>query len=68
MNEFAGSLRRKFISLLHLGLESSAHIMTEERKSANPQNFDEFNTVAVGETTTSPPKVSVRFAKSADFE
>ena len=57
MSDFAGSLPRKFFSSRHLGLESSAHKMPEERESQNPQNVDEVNNVEVGETSNSPAKV-----------
>ena len=59
MSEIAGNLPRKFISFLHLGFESSAHKVPEERESENPQNVDEVvgtNTVEVGETKLSPAK------------
>ena len=60
MSEFAGILQRKFISFQHLGVESSAHNLSEERESENPQNVvenREVNTVEVGETSNSPTKV-----------
>ena len=57
MSEFAGSLPRKFISFFHLGFESSAHNVPEERHSENPQKVDEVNTVEVGETSNSPANV-----------
>ena len=59
MSEFAGNLTRKFISFRHLGFESSAHKLSEERESGSPQKVaerDEGNTVVVGETSTSPAK------------
>ena len=59
MSEFAGNLPRKFISFRHLGFESSAHKILEERESQNPQNVverDEANTVEIGETSASEAK------------
>ena len=59
MIEFAGNLPRKFISFLHLGVESNAHKLPEERESENPQNVAEsreVNTVEIGETSASPAK------------
>ena len=61
MSEFAGNLRRKFICFHHLGFDSSAHKVPEERESKNPQNIagmEESNTVKIGETSTCPPKGS----------
>ena len=60
MSEFAGNLPRKFISFRHLGFESSAHNVPEERESENSQNFEEVvgtSIVEVGETSNSPAKV-----------
>ena len=60
MSEFAGNLPRKFISYRHLGCESNAHEVPEERESKNPQKvagMDEAKTVEVGETSNSPAKV-----------
>ena len=60
MSEFAGNLPRKFISFRHLGFESSANNVAEERESENPQNVEEVvgtNIVEVGETSNSPTKV-----------
>ena len=60
MSEFAGNLPRKFISFRHLGVESNAHELPEERESENPQNVKEIvgtSTVEVGETSSSPAKV-----------
>ena len=60
MREFAGDLSRKFISFRHLGCESSARKVPEERESENPQNVEEVvgtSTVEVGETSNSPAKV-----------
>ena len=60
MSEFAGNLPRKFISFRHLGFESSAHNVPEERDSENPQNVEEVvgrSIVEVGETSNSPVKV-----------
>ena len=60
MSEFAGNLPRKFISFRHLGLESSAHNVPEERESENPKNVEEVvgtSIVEVGETSNSPAKV-----------
>ena len=57
MSEFAGNLPRKFISFRHLGFESSAHFLPEERESERPQNvaeIDEVNTVVVDEKSNSP--------------
>ena len=56
-NKIANILPRKFISFRHLGIESSAHKLPEERESENPQNVDEVITVEVGETSNSPAKV-----------
>ena len=59
MSEFAGNLPRKFISSHHLGVESTAHKLSEERESENLQNVagsKEANTIGTGETTTSPAK------------
>ena len=59
MSEFAGNLPRKFISFRHLGVESNAHELPEERESENPQNVAEsraMNTVEIGETSASPAK------------
>ena len=61
MSEFAGILTRRFISFRHLGFESSAHKLPEERESENPQIVAERGeeiTVEIGETSTSPPKGS----------
>ena len=60
MSDFAGNLPLKFISFRHLGFESKAHILTEERECDNPQNvaeIDEVNTVVVGETSNFAAKV-----------
>ena len=60
MSEFAGNLPRKFTISRHLGFESSAHKLPEERESENPQNvaeIDEANTFGIGETSNSPAKV-----------
>ena len=60
MSEFAGNLPRKFNSFCHLGVESNAHKLSEERESENPQDVAESieaNTVEVGETNLSPAKV-----------
>ena len=60
MIDFAGNLPRKFISLRHLGVESNAHKLPEERESENPQKVaesGEVNTVEIGETSASPAKV-----------
>ena len=59
MSEFAGNLPQKFISFPHLGVESNAHKLPEERESENPQDVAESiegNTVEVGETNLSPAK------------
>ena len=59
MSEFAGNLARKFISFRHLGVESNAHKLPEERKSENLQNVaesKEANTIETSETTASPAK------------
>ena len=64
MSEFAGNLPRKFIGFRHLGCESSAHKVPEERESEDPQNVAEIkeaNTVEVGETNLSPAKVMSLF-------
>ena len=60
MRKFAGNLPRKFISFRHLGVESSAHNVPEERESESPQNVEEVvgtSTVEIGETSNSPAKV-----------
>ena len=60
MSDFAGNLPRKFISFRHLGFESSAHKVPEERELENPQSVDEVvgaNTVEIGETSKAPTKV-----------
>ena len=60
MSEFLGTLPRKLINFRHLGCESSAHEVPEERESENPQNDEEVvgtSTVNVGETSNSPGKV-----------
>ena len=60
MSEFAGNLPRKFISLRHLGVESSAHNLPKELESENPQNVEEVvgtGTVETGETSNSPAEV-----------
>ena len=57
MSEFAGNLPRKFISFRHLGCESSAHKVPEERESENPQNV-----VEVDETNLSPAEVMSVFS------
>ena len=60
MSEFAGNLPRKFSSFRHLGVESNAHELPEERESEKPQNVaesKEANTVEVGGTNLSPAKV-----------
>ena len=59
MSEFAGTLPRKFFSFRHLGFESSAHNLPEERESENPQKVEEVvgtSTVEVGETSNAPAK------------
>ena len=59
MSEFAGNFPRKFISFRHLGFESSAHNVPEERESENPQNVEEItgtSFVEVAETSNSPEK------------
>ena len=64
MSEFVGNLLRKFISFHHLGVETSAHNLTEERESGSPQKVaecDEVITFVVGETLTSPAKSSSSF-------
>ena len=61
MSDFAGLLPRKFISFCHLGDESSAHNLPEERQSENLQNVTErkeANTIGIGETSLSPAKSS----------
>ena len=60
MSEFAGNLPQKFIRFRHLGFESSAHDVPEERESENPQIVEEVvgtSIVEVGETSSSPAKV-----------
>ena len=59
MSEFAGNLPRKVVSFRHLGVESSAHKLPEERESENSQNVaesKEANTIETSETTTSAAK------------
>ena len=59
MSEFAGNLPRKFISFRHLGVESNAHKLPEERESGNLQNVAESkaaNTIEIGATKLSPAK------------
>ena len=61
MSDFAGNLPQKYINFHHLGFQSSAHNVPEERESKNSQNvagMEESNTVEIGETPTSPPKSS----------
>ena len=61
MSDFAGILPRTFISFCHLGFESSADKLPEERKSENSQNvarMEEANTFQIGETSASPAKSS----------
>ena len=61
MSEFDGNLPGKFISFRHLGVETSAHKLPEERESETPQNVAErkvANTIEIGETSTSPSKSS----------
>ena len=61
MSEFAGNLPQKFISFRHLGVESKAHNLPEERDSENPQNVAESreaNTLEIGQATPSPAKAS----------
>ena len=60
MSEIADNLPRKFISFRHLGFESSAHNVPEERESENPQIAEEVvvtSIVEFGETSNSPAKV-----------
>ena len=57
MSDFAGNLPRKFVSFRHLCVKSSAHKVSEERESENPQSVDEVNTVEVGKTSNSAAKV-----------
>ena len=57
MSDFAGNLPLKFIRFRHLGVESSAHKLPEERESENPHNVDEVISLAVGETSNIPAKV-----------
>ena len=64
MSEFTGNLPRKFFIFRHLGVESNAHKLPEERESENPQNVaesKEANTVEVGKTNFSPAKVMSAF-------
>ena len=61
MSEIAGNLTRNFISFRHLGVESSANNLPEERESENPQNVaesKETKTIEIGEASTSPAKSS----------
>ena len=56
-SKFAGHIPHKLFSFRHLGVESSAQKLPEERESENPQNvvgMCETNTVETGETSTSP--------------
>ena len=59
MSEFAGNLQRKFISYRHLGFESSAHILSEERESENLKNVEVsgVDTAMIGESSNSRAKV-----------
>ena len=57
MSEFAGNLPGKFISFCHLGVESNAHELPEERESEDPQNV-----VEVGETNLFPAEVMSVFS------
>ena len=57
MSEVAGNLPRKFISFRHLGVESNAHGLPEERELEDPQNV-----VEVGETNLSPAEVMSVFS------
>ena len=60
MSEFAGNLPRKFLSFRHLGVESSAHNLPEERESDSPRvvaESREVNTFETGVTSNSPAKV-----------
>ena len=59
MSELAGSLPRKFISFRHLGVESNAHELPEERELEDPQNVAEMKetmTMQIGETCDSSAK------------
>ena len=61
MSDFAGNLPRKFFSFRHLGVESSAHKLPENRDAENSRNvagMKAANTVKIGETSTSPLKDS----------
>ena len=61
MSEIAGNIPRKFNNFRHLGIESSPHKLPEERESDYCQNvagMDEADTVEIGETSSSPAKVS----------
>ena len=61
MREIAGNLPLRFFIFCHLGFETSAHKLPEERESENPRNvagMEQANTVEIGETSTSPPKGS----------
>ena len=60
MSEFVGNLPQKFIGFRHLGFQSSAHTLPEERESENPHNvagIEKVNTVMVSETSNSSAKV-----------
>ena len=53
MRDFAGNLPRKFFRFRHLGFESSAHKLPEDRESENPQivaGMEDAKTVETGET------------------
>ena len=59
MSEFAGNLPRKFISFRHLGVESKAHELPEERELEDPQNVAEMKEtmiMQIGETCASSAK------------
>ena len=61
MSEFTVNLPHKFNFFRHLGSEPSARILPEERELENPQNvaeIDEASIVEIGETSTSPAKVT----------
>ena len=57
MSEVVGNLPRKFSNFRHLGGESSAHNLPEDRESEIPQNVAESkaaNTIETGKTANSP--------------
>ena len=61
MNEVVSNIPRKVISFRHLGVGSSAHKLSKDRESENPQNLagrEEAKIIEGGKTSTSPAKSS----------